>query len=383
MKSVVIGWFDTVSSSSLATRSCTTTEKGIILFAKLLGAYVAFSDFGAGNFVRLYIILLNWWNFSTLIVYLFCLGLLDYYRKQISAIQHPLLHCWPQVYDMFLRNLVPLLFKFRLAQICNLTLIYLLPNHGQLATQWRRGRSEDRIKLAAWSINHHHRCFSQRGMLHLGRIDSAKRSEQVPAIVSRTLSIWMLSAKSGCSLINYFVKRKLSLIANISAMDWLGGICLPPWFMRMNRTNAPGPHLSFLWCLGERTAKVIYLVPAPGGGVVGVWVAADGIVPAAAVLQINFNSCGYVDGGYTSISESIANIPDGSNTVAIESPTMLSSGTTHAPLPKLGEMEQARALCLWVMVTKETLYNCTINDDRGALYDQSLHYFKACVTRGT
>jgi hypothetical protein len=62
---------------------------------------------------------------------------------------------------------------------------------------------------------------------------------------------------------------------------------------------------------------------------------------------------------------------------------MLSSGTTHAPLPKLGEMEQARALCLWVMVTKETLYNCTINDDRGALYDQSLHYFKACVTRGT
>jgi hypothetical protein len=30
-----------------------------MLFAKLLGAYVAFSDFGAGNFVRLYIILLN------------------------------------------------------------------------------------------------------------------------------------------------------------------------------------------------------------------------------------------------------------------------------------------------------------------------------------
>jgi len=77
---------------------------------------------------------------------------------------------------------------------------------------------------------------------------------------------------------------------------------------------------------------------------------------------------------------------DGSSTVSIESDYFIAYGIifkNDAPLPKKGE-NKGEATALQVLGTKITLYNCTIDGGQGALYDQSgLHYFKACIIRGT
>lgn len=77
---------------------------------------------------------------------------------------------------------------------------------------------------------------------------------------------------------------------------------------------------------------------------------------------------------------------DGSSTVSIESDYFIAYGIVFkndAPLPKKGE-NKGEATALRVQGTKTTLYNCTIDGGQGALYDQNgLHYFKACIIRGT
>ncbi|RCV08999.1 hypothetical protein SETIT_1G371800v2 [Setaria italica] len=77
---------------------------------------------------------------------------------------------------------------------------------------------------------------------------------------------------------------------------------------------------------------------------------------------------------------------DNSSTVTIESDYFIAYSVVFkndAPLPKLGE-NKGEAPALRVLGTKAIFYNCTIDGGQGALYDQSgLHYFKSSVIKGT
>ena len=76
---------------------------------------------------------------------------------------------------------------------------------------------------------------------------------------------------------------------------------------------------------------------------------------------------------------------DGSSTVTVESDYFIAYGVVFrndAPVPTAGGGSEAPALR--VLGTKATFYNCTIEGGQGALYDQmGLHYFKSCTVKGT